>query len=97
MQSHENQMNLKGSVASLDSTAQTGQANGGWLARGGLSKGNMRWLTRNSPVGFWMKRFLCNLGLIAMLVVAEQPDIIIIKLYRYQIWDMKWEQGFPSL
>jgi hypothetical protein len=39
----------------------------------------------------------CNLGLIAMLVVAEQQDITIIKLYRYQIWDMNREQSFPSL
>jgi hypothetical protein len=39
----------------------------------------------------------CNLGLIAVLVVAEQLDITIIKLYRYQIWDMNREQSFPSL
>jgi hypothetical protein len=33
----------------------------------------------------------CNLGLITMLVVAEQQDLTIIKLYRYQIWDMGYE------
>ncbi len=37
----------------------------------------------------------CNLGLIAVLVVAEQLDITIIKLYRYG--KSNREQSFPSL